>query len=67
MLRDPQSDLGKLVNFTTNPDLNCVVETFSESQLRAYIDGLRMKIGKFLQPVWACTGTGKSLLIDWTY
>ena len=35
-LNDPQSDLGNLVHFTTNPDLNSMVETFTESQLRAY-------------------------------
>ena len=31
MLSDPQSDLGNLVHFTTNTDLNSMTETFSES------------------------------------
>ena len=49
MLRDPQSDLGNVVHFTSNPDLNSMVETFSYKP----IDGLRMssmKIDKYLQP-----------------
>lgn len=36
MLNDPHSDLGKLVHFITNPDLNSMIQTFTESQLRAY-------------------------------
>ena len=32
ILTDPQSDLGNLVHFTTNPDLDSMVSTFTESQ-----------------------------------
>ena len=65
MLRDSQSDLGNLVHFTTNTDLNSMVETFSESQLRAYrgIENEFNAIRHIFAAIVGPAGTGKSYLL----
>ena len=65
ILRDPQSDLGNLIHFTTNPNLNSMVETFTQSQLRAYrwikdnFNTNRQIFAAIVGPA----GTGKSYLL----
>ena len=62
MLRDPQSDMGNLVHFATNHDLNSMVETFTESQLRAYrwIENEFNENRQVFAAIVGPAGTGKS-------
>ena len=60
-----QSDLGNLVHFTTNPDLNSIVETFTESELRAYkwIENEFNENRQVFAAIVGPAGTGKSYLL----
>ena len=66
MLRDPQSDMGNLVNFATNPDKQYGRNMYSLNLNSEPIDGLRMS-SKENRQVFAAivgpAGTGKSYLL----
>ena len=65
MLTGPQSDLGNLFHFTTNPDLDSMVSTFTESQLRAYrwIENEFSDNRQVFAAIVGPAGTGKSYLL----
>ena len=65
MLKDPQSDVGDLFPVNSTVELNTFVETFSESQLRAYrwIESQFNNNKQVRAAIVGPAGTGKSYLL----
>ena len=65
MLNDPQSDVGDLIPSSSGVDLTTFVDTFTESQLRAYrwIEGQFNNNRQVRTAIVGPAGTGKSYLL----
>ena len=66
MFRDPQSEMGNLIHFTTNLDLNNMVETFTHAvSTRAYkwIENEFNENKQVFAAIIGPAGTGKSYLL----